>query len=893
MLERLRVQPLSTQHNYVQLTVQKAVSLLDKLYDTFFTRARKAHVNYFSKPYIKIEFLDKACRPIYKEFDKWPRISLEHDLPKENKEKKEKNKVEPLEKSEQKMTRKSRPSRKAGYCEMCNTDYVDAALHRRSPHHLAFVRDHTNFIALDSLISSGADVATFLDKATPVNGERRSLRKLCNGDAEKKRTKQSQSPDLNGSVSPKRNGLEEERKHNTRCSKRTSESQPSEDRQYYKVVGVSTKLRSSGGFAKQKESSPTVNGTKPIVVKFRKVRRSELSVLSDEAEQFMFPKRASSTSSSSSDDDDKDDALPLKRKTPPQPPPSIERQRQARPIALKEESSEEDMWPEDKRRRKRKVPPVAKRSRRVSNKPPLLEVAIQPPEPEPKVEEAEIPPSLTEETPQPEAEISPLREEPIEKCMKWEDGKLKYTPAVEQLEFAFESVPKSEPWFETFKRQDQNKVVAKNVPRYFALYSKSPKLPYEIGQLPPLKPNCCPLSDLVKQREEKPGPSRSYGTRGMKKEKMRKRTAAILALESHPRKSPREHASTLAILGSAGLLHRRRNGDDAKSTASEDTLSDTHSHLKIELPLLSENQEASERLQQFLSEVFDDPADLDVCDELLDNNTNIIVGKDVPDVSSLVSECEGCDIIRNEIDATVASQPKSRRGKFKKKNKTGWPNKRKTKKNSSASSTETDLKTESTGRSSIEPPDDETTQSSISEEDTILSETEKDESTVIEKSDNDSRNSTVETMDVDSEGKDSEDQPLKHTLRKSKLDLKNSTKDDKTSSQSSEDSQDKDVKQKKKKGLDRLSDWPKDEEQSSKLTLRKSKVELKDSDKDDDKTLSNSSEESEDKEKSRKKRKNFDGMGGWLQPIVRVARVDPNAGRRLRSAGRVRGSRFR
>lgn len=370
------------------------------------------------------------------------------------------------------MTRKSRPrikekeekEIKGGYCEMCNTDYVDAALHRRSPHHLAFVRDHTNFLALDSLISSGADVTTFLDKATPINGERRSLRKICNGEVDQpkmKRSKRSQSPDstVNGNQSPKRNGEYDERRHNTRCSKRAEE-----DKQYYKVV--STKLRSSGGFqSKRKDSPPTCNGAKPLVVKFRKVRRSELSVLSDEAEQFMFPKRASSTSSTSSDEEYV--KFTPKRKTPPQPPlPSMERRRLARPLALKEESSEEDSWPEDKRRRKKRVAVVSKRARRVPCKVTTPQITTPIEEPV-KPEVPETAPQPTPQPAQPEVEVSPLRDPSVEKCMKWEDGRLKYTPAVEQLEFAFESVPRSEPWFETFKRQDQDKVLTKNVPQYF------------------------------------------------------------------------------------------------------------------------------------------------------------------------------------------------------------------------------------------------------------------------------------------------------------------------------------------------------------------------------------------------------------------------------------------
>ncbi|XP_063825978.1 serine/arginine repetitive matrix protein 1 [Ostrinia nubilalis] len=839
MLQRVRrdLVPQSPHHSYVQLTVQKAISLLDKLYDTFFTAPRKAHVRFFTKHFIKIEFLDKVCRPVYKEFDEWPEISVEPDLPK--KEKKESpdnqttNTTNPIQYQQilgQKMTRKSRPrikekeekEQKAGYCEMCNADYADAALHRRSPGHLAFVRDHANFLALDSLISSGADVATFLDKAT-VNGERRSLRKICNGDIEpkNKRSKRSQSPDsaVNGHSSPRRNGLEEERKHNTRCAKRTNE-QLAEDRQYYKVV-TSTKLRSSGGFpTKRRESPPAMNGAKPLVVKFRKVRRSELSVLSDEAEQFMFPKRASSTSSTASSDDD-EVALKVvntKRKSPPKPQTPVvnERRRLARPLALKEESSEEDSWPEDKRRRKRRVAPVVKRGRRAGltraierrEEETVDETLLPPPEPAP----AEPPPA--------EPEVSPLREEPVEKCMKWEDGKLKYTPAVEQLEFAFESVPRSEPWFETFRRQDQDQVVVKNVHKYFELYTTaSPKLPYEIGQLPPLKPNCCPLSDLVK-REEKPGPSRAYGTRGMKKQRVRHRAQALAAHDARPRKSPREHASTLAILGSAGLLQRRRP-DDAKSTASEDTTSDAPAPRPD--PAVAEAHEASERLRQFLSDVFEDAAEFDMSEAPADGEPSVVASSNAPDVSSLVSECERCDLIRSEIEAGVAERARGRRGKFKKKNKTGWPNKRKrAKKDSRAGSADTAPGDRSDA-------DTDTRQSTASEDDSPAP---SDPDRTLDGESDDDADRTLKREADDA----SEDESVQ-------LDLKVVVQEDKG------------------KGSP---------------------------DKDDKRSSRSSLSDSEDRE-LRKKRRALQGL--LLQPVVRVARVDPAAARRLRSAARPKRAR--
>lgn len=178
-----------------------------------------------------------------------------------------------------------------------------------------------------------------------------------------------------------------------------------------------------------------------------------------------------------------------------------------------------------------------------------------------------------------------------------------------------------------------------------ALYPKSPKLPYEIGHLPPLKPNCCPLSDLVKRDDKAPGPSRCYGTRGKKKLTIRKRsTASLIALDSHPRKSPREHASTLAILGSAGLL-ARKNADDAKSTASEDTASEVSNRPE---PLVSDSLRESESLQTFLKETYSDAAECEVPDDVLQGECALLAGR-APDLLTLLSESDHCPIITDEL----------------------------------------------------------------------------------------------------------------------------------------------------------------------------------------------------------------------------------------------------
>lgn len=387
-------------------------------------------------------------------------------------------------------------------------------------------------------------------------------------------------------------------------------------------------------------------------------------------------------------------------------------------------------------------------------------------------------------------------------------------------------------------------------------------MPYEIGPLPPLKPNCCALSDYVK-REEKPGPSRSYGTRGNKKQKIRKRTAAALvAMESHPRKSPREHASTLAILGSVGLLHRRKNVEDSKSTASEDTASETHSNAKVE-PTKSETQEASERLQQFFSEVFDDAADYEVPDDVLQGEPAVVAATNVPDVTNLVSECETCEIIRDEI----ASSRISRRGhRFKKKNRTGWPNKKKNNKKGSRTESGDGIKDDNgCDTSSLERPDnvdDSTRDESMSEaEETIANDAlVEDKSKTATLDDNSTKSDSDRTSLGESDDRKDESSPSSDD-RPLRLDVK---------------------------VLLRSEDKAK--------TAEKIKNNI---DKREGRASQSSTSETEDKEltplrANRKRGSAIQNVGEWLQPVVRVVRVardQPVAVRRLRSAARVRRGR--
>lgn len=99
-----------------------------------------------------------------------------------------------------------------------------------------------------------------------------------------------------------------------------------DNRGYYKVEVLNSKLRSTGYYVNhQSNQEDTLNGVgapngpgrsgsqgekEPVVVRFKKVRRSELSVLSDEAENFMFgeqPKSETNSEESSESDEDEDD----------------------------------------------------------------------------------------------------------------------------------------------------------------------------------------------------------------------------------------------------------------------------------------------------------------------------------------------------------------------------------------------------------------------------------------------------------------------------------------------------------------------------------------------------------------------------------------------------------
>lgn len=55
-----------------------------------------------------------------------------------------------------------RTTEKCGYCEKCRIEYESLSVHLQSIEHMNFVKNSDNYLALDNLINSGANVETFL-----------------------------------------------------------------------------------------------------------------------------------------------------------------------------------------------------------------------------------------------------------------------------------------------------------------------------------------------------------------------------------------------------------------------------------------------------------------------------------------------------------------------------------------------------------------------------------------------------------------------------------------------------------------------------------------------------------------------------------------------------------
>lgn len=172
-------------------------------------------------PYVKLEPITRDARPVYKTIESWPVLDFDAPVGKAAFCMKARDKSLEAESNNindgSRMTRKggrSRPSVSpsnersfktlnpvhsqarggikdeektlnqektilGGYCEICHMEYRELSEHLRSDTHQSFVRNESNYLALDSLINTSANVEAFLRLNGGLimkDGIRRSLR---------------------------------------------------------------------------------------------------------------------------------------------------------------------------------------------------------------------------------------------------------------------------------------------------------------------------------------------------------------------------------------------------------------------------------------------------------------------------------------------------------------------------------------------------------------------------------------------------------------------------------------------------------------------------------------------------------------------------------------------
>lgn len=425
--------------------------------------------------------------------------------------------------------------------------------------------------------NSATTTTTLNDKSqfrenTKIGSASRETEIVCNGSAE-------QSDKMGQKVAKE---VKEDKPKSSRIGKRSGrgfrgrprlsveERLIEDNRAYYKVEVLGNKLRSSTG--PWSASTTTNNGAvkssalhdgtgnattgtaaeeavttenpevarpndepsseKPVVVRFKRVRRSELSLLSDEAESFMFgePKREDETSEVS----DADQSSVMPRETDISDwdlanvnttgdsmlPSSTMNSSSSVKQEIIEDDSQDSMYAGRARKRRRTQTEALIKDNEDYYKfeTPGSRLRFQTP-PLGLKEQTEDLEDRSKKLNEPDGKIAGGESETVEKLYP-----SKPSPEIEKMQFSFEAVPRSEPWYQTYQRQDEGA-------EFWHYFSEADErkpflLPYEIDNFHERLAKLCQKSDTRRK-------NRGRGRNGMGRS---------------PRKSPRCHASTLAIM---------------------------------------------------------------------------------------------------------------------------------------------------------------------------------------------------------------------------------------------------------------------------------------------------------------------------------------------------------
>ncbi|XP_055919714.1 protein chiffon [Eupeodes corollae] len=663
--------------------------------------------------FIKIEAISGSHRPYYSVFRniEWPKIQLGGEAgafrltPKRESSKSAKDKPSKTNA----MTRKSRSSSKhnpnhmrlkakqapkqatekpaavvdnssekqCGVCEICKIEYDTLTIHLKTKDHEFFARNQNNYLALDSLIKSSASVDKFLedtskDEAKEESVEPMEIEEESTRPTRKSSRKQSPPPPVQVSQpAPPASALKiktklkevevvTEKKHSHNNAKKSAAKlnvpldsppirHPLPTSTIYKVVADS-----------KAQTDPVSPKKSSIIVKFRKIRQTELSLLNGEAENFMFPRRPTSSDRATDSDrqtstdsnrissssisseshlteepqvpDRPDSAAAKRRRTAdnshkanatatatatatsvcyqsfPNTPiqPNKTSQATSRDTPDNNRTGSVTTKPlaattQRKRRcvgsgRKRRATSRNSRNRRHQrwdSEDRMGEEGNSEYDDDEELRKILDSNSIeSDDSPRKSPKVKNVHKSPA--AFDLTKGRLK------EQTYAFERLPVKELWFEVFRRQD---ACQERMFEYWGSTSYR-KLPYEIGAIPVRQlPNCkiCTPHQMVEVKQEpvtKPTTKRMGKLKKVKKERQSKsksntpepaaapstlkasknsskapphnkhlNKATFLSCDLMPRKSPREHASTLAILSC--LIKQRKDSEiDEKPPAS-------------------------------------------------------------------------------------------------------------------------------------------------------------------------------------------------------------------------------------------------------------------------------------------------------------------------------------
>ncbi|KAJ8918823.1 hypothetical protein NQ315_011109 [Exocentrus adspersus] len=512
-----------------------------------------------------------------------------------------------------------------------------------------------------------------------------------------------------------------------------------DNKTYYKVEVLSSKLRSSTHHLREQDviktcrsqSSRQDEDDKGLIVKFKKLRNSELVQLNNEATNFLFPKKDDDESSEEEDSDQegantRDSLLSKNDSSDTEDSTKISQN-----FKVEDDISMDSTCSDSKRKRKRRTHAEAfimdnqkyykfetpgSRLRYQGSYLPIMKSPKHGVECSVKVEKGDAPEQL-EQTVE------------VDKNAKVSLGNYK---------FSFEKVPENASWYNTFQRIDKGEQRYNFVSDYF--YWDPFVLPYQMPSIAPLDPKSCisHYKQLLRYIREPASESESVGSSStpdpsvtstptayvpdldedsklsvatvssstcsmeeppVKKKRGRRPRALVQQVATsgkNPRKSPRQHASTLAILSS--LIHQRKRRSRNKDLGESNNC----------LPAIPEETDAQESLEvqqqspqavlqtkpktplKRLKSKIDYVAMVKKIDEEFDkaweqdsNLEELDVEKE-EDIDFRKGRTNIKDIMRKKSKGhersckrLFNSTPGRKPGRRKKKNKTGWPNKNK------------------------------------------------------------------------------------------------------------------------------------------------------------------------------------------------------------------------